>query len=1043
MGVVLGGFELERRVGRGAVGTVWRARHRRTRVRAAVKVLHAGRAAMAREREAFDLEIRLAARVHHPGIAAVLELGLVPDHGGEGPAPGSPWFAATWADAGTLEDWGSSLRGPALHRWLREVLGALAHAHARGLLHRDVKPGNLLFRRTTDGGSRALLTDFGIGAEGARGPAAGSPGTAAPEQAIGGREGPWTDLFGLGQTVCWVCTSATVPPGSRPELPDGLGPWVARCIASRPEDRFPSVAAAVRALDHIAAAPPTRRLPPATALAPGLTTLGLRAPQLVGRHAIRGVVESALVEAGGGPRVVLVEGRAGSGRTALLGWAREHAETVAGVASVRAGHAASASDEDGLPGLVAALFRVPPGTPLDVAHGYIGAELRRTGAVDLRDAADLSRIQGGLAVRGGPGRRMELVCRTVERVAGPGAVVTVDDAERSAESLRFVAHVLRTEPRPRLLLLVAVATEVSEEVQALLAELVLEGASRLELGPLDAAAGGAMVDGLVRLSPGLREQLLARCGGQPGAIRRRLLDWRDQGLLVEGEAGAVLSGPEPVRLAGAAAQQARVASLGIPGAREALVVAAVLGGVVDDDTWERAAAEAGVPVPPRLRAALLDRGLATAEGRGRWRFADPEMAPALTLGVAVGPLHAACADALHPDGPAAGARQARHAVLGGRPGAVARLRRLLRRHGGRADVTTGELVASTALAVAQELGDTGLEGAALRVLGWVRTRSRSFSEGRALCARALALATPLQDRETIALASLQLADIARFQGDFDEARQLLDGAAASLDASLAWVAPHLRSVEAGLAMVMGDVDAMAAVTAASLGAALTARQRLAAHLQHAEAMVYLRRHDDAAASLALSAADVGAAGLEEARLTAYLEGQIAWSRGELELATVGFTRARDLALADGHLGFGLGCRSQLAEVARADGRLDEAESAYAALVATHDRRGNPHSASVARINLALVALARGSCADADAWLDGAGAGVGGGSVLASVLLAVRAAVAAERGDLRAMERCMADVGHRDLLAGDTDVVACLARVERAVRQAKPVRGEGE
>jgi len=199
--VVAGRYELLDPVGRGAMGTVWRARDLRLDREVAVKevrvpgpMTHQDRNVL---RERSLREARVAARLSHPGVVTVHDVIE---------AGGSPWIimelvpsrslAQVLAQDGPM----SPARAAAMGMTLLEALGS---AHAAGVVHRDVKPGNILI---TPAG-RAVLTDFGIatlhGDPGLTqaGMVMGTPGFCAPERIRGEPASPASDLWSLGATL--------------------------------------------------------------------------------------------------------------------------------------------------------------------------------------------------------------------------------------------------------------------------------------------------------------------------------------------------------------------------------------------------------------------------------------------------------------------------------------------------------------------------------------------------------------------------------------------------------------------------------------------------------------------------------------------------------------------------------------------------------------------------------------------------------------------------------------------------------------------------
>ncbi len=309
-------FELDREIGRGGMGIVYLARDRRLKRPVAIKVLPPELSFRSDIRSRFLREAETAAQLSHPNIVPIFTVdereGLV-------------FFVMAYVDGDTLAkrvSGNTRVPVPEARRLLTEVASALAYAHSRGVIHRDIKPDNILL--SSDGG-RAMVTDFGIaravsntgGADSrltATGVAIGTPTYMSPEQCAGDREVDGrSDLYSLG-VVAYQTLSGDVPfrgtgtgallvkhisekPVPITEHVPDLPPWLARTVMclleKQPADRFPDAGSLVRALEQgeqgTAPAAPARP----RASAPS-TSIGAVAPNVVAAPAMGdGAVASA------------------------------------------------------------------------------------------------------------------------------------------------------------------------------------------------------------------------------------------------------------------------------------------------------------------------------------------------------------------------------------------------------------------------------------------------------------------------------------------------------------------------------------------------------------------------------------------------------------------------------------------------------------------------------------------------------------------------------------------------------------------------------
>lgn len=199
-----GDFQLVEELGRGGMGVVYRAQQTSLNREVAVKMVLRGQLASRADLDRFRVEAEAAARLDHPGIVPVYEVGDV---------EGRPYFCMKLIDGWTLAE--RLADGPLPAREAARILAEVAHAihfaHERGLLHRDLKPSNILLDRF----GHAHVTDFGlakqiadVGSLTRTGAVLGTPAYMAPEQAAGarGQVGPHSDVYSLGVILYHMLT---------------------------------------------------------------------------------------------------------------------------------------------------------------------------------------------------------------------------------------------------------------------------------------------------------------------------------------------------------------------------------------------------------------------------------------------------------------------------------------------------------------------------------------------------------------------------------------------------------------------------------------------------------------------------------------------------------------------------------------------------------------------------------------------------------------------------------------------------------------------
>ena len=263
----IGRYRLERRLGTGAFGTVWLAHDDVLEAPVAVKVLADNWAHRLDIVDRFLSEARLLRRADSNRVVQVYDIGELPD--------GRPYFVMEYADAGTLADLLTAGPLPVSEALRLTALAARGAAalHKAGIVHRDIKPTNVLLRSAPDGSYRVLLADLGLAKSLAQGSgltlAAGSAGYQPPEQAQPGYGiDERADVYSLG-AVGYELLTGTVPgaPGQvvrpdrlRPDVSPDVQRALLRALEPDRERRWPTAREFAEELERLAAeAAPTRR----------------------------------------------------------------------------------------------------------------------------------------------------------------------------------------------------------------------------------------------------------------------------------------------------------------------------------------------------------------------------------------------------------------------------------------------------------------------------------------------------------------------------------------------------------------------------------------------------------------------------------------------------------------------------------------------------------------------------------------------------------------------------------------------------------------
>ena len=329
IGSELAGYRIEALLGRGGMSDVYLAQDLRLKRRVALKLLAPDLARDERFRERFLRESELAASLDHANVIPIFEAGEV---------DGVLYIAMRYVEGSDLKSVlaAEGLLEPARAlALLDQVAAALDAAHEHGLVHRDVKPGNILVA-AAQGREHVYLSDFGLTKRTAEeagltesGQFFGTAEYVAPEQIEGGQVDGRADLYSLG-CVLYECLVGEPPFGGdrkvgllfahlqkpppsptqqRPELPAGIDAVIAKAMAKEPEQRYPSCGELAEAAHGVLAGAAPAALPAA---------LAGPAPPLVGREEELGWLRRAWTAAQEGSGALLVlSGPRGIGKTRL------------------------------------------------------------------------------------------------------------------------------------------------------------------------------------------------------------------------------------------------------------------------------------------------------------------------------------------------------------------------------------------------------------------------------------------------------------------------------------------------------------------------------------------------------------------------------------------------------------------------------------------------------------------------------------------------------------------------------------------------------
>jgi tetratricopeptide (TPR) repeat protein len=1039
-------------VGDGATGTVWRALDRVRGVPVAVKVVHPNLARLPRFRARFAREVSISASVVHPRMVPVFDQGHLED--------GRPFVVLALADRGSLAE--LFKREPPLSvgvRILDQVLEALAALHARGLVHQDLKPENVLLHGDRDQpdawvadlGAAGALTELAMDRRGI----AGTPAWMAPEQR-GGRAqelGPWTDLYPVGLMLAEMLGARRldlVPkPGPRPfpvalpeDTPRSLAELVRTLLDQDPRQRFDRAMDVRRALQAaVTDLDPTRSLSgehealfqrtttfPEWLLEDAQTPLVAQPPRLLGpgrvpswnrvppgplplnppppeptwvdgavaslfalRDAPLGVRETLrrqlwqrarYVVMSGGPQVVLVVGKTGSGKSGLVESVARALEEGGWMETVTLRFHNPAETDDGYRGAVQQILS-PWNDTRDEAEARIGRWLARdhqctTGAVS-GEASALTRWCGYIGEGEQPVNAavgLTFLYRHLDARAWRGGTCVVledvHDAQVEGDGLAICEALIDRIVGERPVLVMATISEeavaANPKLAARLASLEERGAVRIRASRLSFDEMVAvLVEGL-RLDPGLASEVAPACDGSPIYATLWVRDMATRGWLVPGPDGpfvladgASLSDALPEDLGALCArrvQGALAATEDPPAVAEALLATALAG------------PEPPVQVVREINLDGLDSLVATGlvRQRGSRLVFEQEGIRSAALELVVGrseleDLHRRLADAWMQLGKSSGTDVnlpvGRHRLASAAPDlALAPLLRSCR-------TALQEGRAGLALDVARQAGQAAEHSNLVMArVEAIQRRAEALLEldrpteaGEAL---EQALQSSPMDRRTKARLQLLGADVAMSQGQLEAARRLLDEAATSFEATrdrLGMVDTTDR--QGRLYRLEGKpqrgADRFARMMRLNRGSDV--RQEIRGLVGYVECCITagqiaeLDPHLDRLRRVARESGDT-----RNIAQATWCGGLLHLQRRHLDMAERHFQTARALAATLGADRLQVSCENNLGEVSRFRGDLDGARHSYERAARLAEARGWNPLAAVARVNLSLVAL---------------------------------------------------------------------------------------
>jgi eukaryotic-like serine/threonine-protein kinase len=607
-GIMVGSFLIERLLRKGASTESWRALETKSGTPVAITFLTAERAKSSLAIAAIKNEGRVAASLDHSSILRLLDYGE---------SKGLPYLVTELASS-ALGDLPKPSK-PELRAIMLVILDALAHAHARGVIHGHLSPKQILIAGPHDPRPGLKIAGFGGTLD--------APWRLAPEQQGDDESliGPWTDLFALG-CIAEELFLESAPPA--------LTDWLARLRAPVPDARFRSAADASYALAKISfddeaevtrlakgrprksdAPPPPKSWLPAPQLPPvripcaSMDLYAFRYIPFVGREAERDRLWEALIRTRieGQPRAFVLSGPAGSGKSRLAEWLCQRAIELGAAIPLEALHSSIAGASDGMSPMIARHIRAV-GLERDALIRRCRDWLTARGVTNDDEALALAELVHPSGIAWSSAERTDVLSRFLYRAGLDRPVILwIDDAHWSSEAIEQARALLATNA-PALILLTVRNEALLERhgVKEELAKLVAhERAKAIELGPLSSDEQHELARSLVPIDDTLAAEAADRTAGNPLFLVQLVRDWIMRGALVSKDERFVLKPGEAADLpddlhAIWCERIRRVTSGRSPETVVAIEIAAILGQSVRFAEWTETCARCEPPLDRRL-----------------------------------------------------------------------------------------------------------------------------------------------------------------------------------------------------------------------------------------------------------------------------------------------------------------------------------------------------------------------------------------------------------------------------------------------------------